>query len=224
MNKENGGWSKWSIINFIFLVLIIIGMFVEGFEFTNRQNLFINLFWNILLLGFFGWILFLTKKSGKKGLVLSKIAFYGFIMITLLTYSVELYVSKETESVRQFAINNSKLIVNPDLEYLRKIGTPQLSKELNYSSSTKNITDSFTSVGNVVSCEFIEGNVLSSSLKFYEVYGGYDYGYIGNYSIRCYGDTGYIDMSLFLRKFSNSWRITSITYTPSNPDLQVSTE
>ena len=217
---DNAKWSKWSIINFIILICVLFAMPSVGLTYSNLHDWGIEVFQNLLLILFFGWIYYLTKKSHKKGLIFSKIAFYGVILLSIVTCSVEPFLSKDIEDIKKYAITNSPKIANSDLTFLKTQLISSVARELSYSSTTVQIQRFFSSAGKVDECSFIDQSKIKVDYKFYSVFGGYELGKTSNYSIRCFGDIGYLDLTFDMRKEGDIWKIVHFTYASSDPALQ----
>lgn len=217
---ESAKWSKWSVINFVIFIIVLLALPENFIQFSNYQDWGLEILSNFAFVAFFGWILYLTIKSKKKGLRLSLVAFYGVLALSIVTLALDLTLVNDLEDVKTFAINNGKELINSDLKKLKSLYPVELSHVYDYSSSSKDIVDSFNSVGIVNECMFVDGANAKVKENFYPVFGGYKFGKLAEVSERCYGSNGYIDLFMTLKKVNEEWKLTVLNYSPSDPSLQ----
>lgn len=212
--------SKWGIASLVYFILNIIGLPTTSPSWTSVSDFGIQFFTVVVELVILWYIVRYIKKSGLRGLKIATLSLYGVAIINAYFLLTSLYLIGPAKQIEEFATITTKNIVKKDFVELKKVSTKDLASQLTYTDDLKDFTDAIDAAGVISECSFIESSYTKSTLGFYRVFKGFNWGLQGEYSVRCFGATGYIDFTNSLRKVGGKWLINNLVYISSDPEIQ----
>ena len=224
VSKTNAKVSKWGIVSFIYFILNIVGFPSTPVAYSSPLDLGLEIFGVTVELAILWYIVYYIKKSGLRGLQIAKVSLYGVAIINAYFIISSFYLMGPAHEVEQFAKNVTKTIIKTDFVELKKVSTKDLAGQLVYADDLKNFTDAINAAGTISECSFTESSYTKATLGFYRIFQGFGFGLQGEYAVRCYGSTGYIDFTNSLRKVDGVWLINTLTYLSSDPEIQKDAE
>ncbi len=209
--------SKLAIVTFSLAIIFLICTFTIGFEYTDYIGKLISIFTDCVAIYLFYIVMKRTEKKRLGGYKIAKIALIVITFVLVADWISAIPLSTESKSLNNFATTVSPTFFGNNLETIRTNGNPNIMKLLSYEDETNKMRDDFDGIGKVTECSFdVDGTY--SKVKFGPVTRVNKLNYLvtGEYLIRCYGDKKAIDLTIYLTKGGDQWKIDSFGY---NSDL-----